>query len=97
MNLILFLLLAALFVALTPGVLVSLPKGGKRLTVAAVHGLLFALIWSLIRSPLARLTSVFDIQIGGRMMEAMENETPVEEETEEEKEKKKKAQEETVV
>lgn len=86
MNLVLFLLLAALFVALTPGVLLSLPKGGKRLTVAIVHGLLFALIWSLIRTPLARVTRMFDIQIGGTTMEAMEN--GEEEETEEEKKKR---------
>lgn len=87
MNLVLFLLLAALFVALTPGVLLSLPKGGKRLTVAIVHGLLFALIWSLVRTPLARVTRMFDIQIGGTMMEAMENGSE-EEETEEEKKKR---------
>jgi hypothetical protein len=39
------LYLVALFVALTPGVLLTLPKRGKKLTVAVVHGLVFALIW----------------------------------------------------
>jgi len=34
-----------LFVALTPGVLVRLPPGGSKLTVAAVHGVIFALVY----------------------------------------------------
>jgi len=33
-----------LFVALTPGVLVTLPKGGKRMTVVYVHAAIFAAI-----------------------------------------------------
>ncbi len=39
------LYLAALFVALTPGVLLTLPKGGNKMTVAVVHGLVFAVVW----------------------------------------------------
>jgi hypothetical protein len=38
------LYVAALFFVLTPGVLLSLPKGGSKLTVAAVHALVFALV-----------------------------------------------------
>jgi len=34
-----------LFVALTPGVLLRLPPGGSKLTVAAVHGVVFALVY----------------------------------------------------
>ena len=45
MNLFLSLYLAALFVALTPGVLLTLPKGGARITVAVVHALVFAVIY----------------------------------------------------
>jgi hypothetical protein len=37
--------LALLFVALTPGVLLRLPARGSKLIVAAVHGLVFALVW----------------------------------------------------
>jgi hypothetical protein len=33
---------ALLFFVLTPGVLVSLPPGGTKLTVAATHALVFA-------------------------------------------------------
>jgi len=34
-----------LFVALTPGVLLRLPPGGSKLTVAVVHGVVFALVY----------------------------------------------------
>jgi hypothetical protein len=42
------LVLAALFFALTPGVLVSLPPGGSTLTVAATHAVVFALVYSFL-------------------------------------------------
>lgn len=45
MNLFVSLYLAALFVAFVPGVLVTLPKGGNRMTILAVHALLFAVVW----------------------------------------------------
>ena len=41
------LFVAALFVALTPGVLLSLPPGGSKLSKAVVHGLVFALVFHL--------------------------------------------------
>ena len=37
--------IAVLFVALTPGVLVTLPPRSSKLTVAAVHGVIFALVY----------------------------------------------------
>jgi len=33
-----------LFVILTPGILLRLPPGGGKLTVAVVHGIVFALV-----------------------------------------------------
>lgn len=72
MNLVLFLVLAALFVVLTPSVLLRLPKNGSKMTVAVVHGLVFALIWSLSHRFLTRATSMFNIDIGGNYMEALE-------------------------
>ena len=45
MNLICTLYVALLFVLLTPGVLLRLPPKGSLLTVAIVHGLVFALIY----------------------------------------------------
>jgi|APGre2960657444_1045066.scaffolds.fasta_scaffold00016_12 hypothetical protein len=41
------LYVAALFFVLTPGVLVSLPPGGKKMTVALVHALVFAAVYQL--------------------------------------------------
>ena len=40
------LYVAALFVLLTPGILLTLPPGGSKLTVAVVHGLVFALVYN---------------------------------------------------
>ena len=39
------LYVAALFVLLTPGILLTLPPGGSKLTVAVVHGLVFAVVY----------------------------------------------------
>ena len=41
------LYLVALFVALTPGVLISLPPKGKKLTVALTHAVVFAVVYQL--------------------------------------------------
>ena len=40
---------AILFAALTPGVLLRLPPGGSKLTVAAVHGVVFAVVLYLTK------------------------------------------------
>ena len=45
MNWIVTIYIALLFFVLTPGVLVSLPPKKGKFTVAAVHALIFALIW----------------------------------------------------
>jgi hypothetical protein len=58
MNLWVLLYIAVLFFVLTPGILVSLPSGGSKTTVAAVHALVFAvifhfthkLVWNLTKS-----------------------------------------------
>lgn len=36
-----------LFFVLTPGVLLSLPAGGSRTTVALTHAVVFAVVWAL--------------------------------------------------
>ena len=41
MNVFMAFYLALLFVALTPGVLLSLPSGGSKLVVAGTHALVF--------------------------------------------------------
>jgi hypothetical protein len=44
MQWLMFAFVVALFVALTPGVLLRLPPGGSKLTVALVHGVVFAVV-----------------------------------------------------
>jgi len=48
MQLWMTLFVAALFYVLTPGILVTLPKGGSKMTVAAVHALIFAVVFGLV-------------------------------------------------
>lgn len=42
------LVLAALFVLLTPGVVLALPPGGSLMTQAVVHAVVFVVVWSLV-------------------------------------------------
>lgn len=44
-SLLMALFSAMLFFILTPGVLLTLPKGGSKMTVALVHAAVFAMIW----------------------------------------------------
>ena len=46
-NILMFVYIVVLFVVLTPGILLRLPPGGSKLTVAVVHGIVFALVMSL--------------------------------------------------
>ena len=54
MYLLFSLYIAALFVTLTPGVLLRIPKGGSKLTVAVVHGLVFAVLYCLTKELVSR-------------------------------------------
>jgi len=38
---------AALFYVLTPGIVLSLPPGGSKITVALTHAAVFGLVWML--------------------------------------------------
>ena len=51
-----FLFTALLFFLLTPGILITLPPKGKKMTVAAVHALVFGLVFSLSHKTLMRLS-----------------------------------------
>ena len=55
MSLLMTLYVAALFFVLTPGVLVSLPPGGKKMTVALVHAVVFAVVYQLTHKMVARM------------------------------------------
>ena len=57
MTVILFIVIVALFVALTPGILLSLPPKGSKLVVALTHGIVFAIVLKLIYKPLKKLFS----------------------------------------
>jgi len=70
MNLYMSLYLAVLFVALTPGVLLTLPKGGKKMTVAVVHGLVFAVVWYFTH----RMAFRYSMQLSGFQDMNMEEE-----------------------
>ena len=59
MNFVLFIVIVLLFVALTPGILVSLPPKSTKLVVALTHGVVFAVVWTLIHKPIWRLTHGF--------------------------------------
>lgn len=45
MDLFITFYIAILFFVLTPGILLSLPPGGSKMTVAAVHAVVFALLF----------------------------------------------------
>jgi len=67
MSLIVSLYAAILFFILTPGVLLRLPKNGGKLTVAAVHALVFALLFHFTHKLVWRL---------GAKLEGMSNLSP---------------------
>jgi hypothetical protein len=56
MNVLLNLYLAVLFVALVPGVLVTLPPKCSKYVVLAVHAVLFALIWQFTHKTVWRMS-----------------------------------------
>ena len=49
--------MALLFAALSPGVLIWLPFGASRKVAALVHGLVFAVVWHFLHRPIAQLLS----------------------------------------
>ena len=75
MNLALFFVLVLLFVVLTPGVVVTLPARGSKLSVALTHGLIFGVVWSFFYMVFDKMTSgITSIQVPH--MEGNENMEP---------------------
>ncbi len=68
MNLVLFFILVALFVALTPGVLVCLPPKSSKMTTALTHGFIFAFVWTIISKPLMNMTRHMNFMEGATTM-----------------------------
>ena len=62
------LYLAALFVAFVPGVLITLPGGGKRMVVLAVHALLFTVVWSFTNELVSDMTDGMEMREGFQKM-----------------------------
>ena len=56
MNLFTSVYIFILFVILTPGILLTLPPNSKPLTVAIVHGIVFALIWNFTNKHVGKLS-----------------------------------------
>jgi hypothetical protein len=56
MNVHMMLYVAILFFVLSPGVLLSLPKGGSVMQKAAVHAVVFAAVWHFTHKMVWRYT-----------------------------------------
>lgn len=65
MNLLMSLYIVALFVALTPGILLRLPSGGSKIKVAAFHAVVFAVIFYLTAKVVSRATMSEGFQVRG--------------------------------
>jgi hypothetical protein len=57
-HVVLFVYVFLLFFVLTPGVLVTLPRKASKMVVAAVHAVIFALIWALTHKLVLRAVKV---------------------------------------
>ena len=68
MNIFASLYLAALFVAFVPGVLITLPRGGKRMVVLAVHALLFTVVWYFTNEMVSDMTDGMGMTEGFQKM-----------------------------
>lgn len=74
MYLLLFVFLIVAFVAFVPGVLFTLPIKGSRMMVTLAHGTLFALVWTLLHKLAVTMSSKLKIDVGGSMMEGLDEE-----------------------
>ncbi len=71
--------ITALFIALTPGIIMTLPKGGSKIKVAITHGLLFAALMYFTYVPVSRiLHSMESFQSGGNPAIPLPTGTPPE-------------------
>lgn len=60
MNPFVFVLLVLLFVLLTPGVLLTLPKKGMNIWIIALtHGVIFAVVWLILYKSLKHSNYVY--------------------------------------
>ena len=74
MYILMFVYLILAFVAFVPGMLFTLPIKGSKLMITFAHGTLFALTWTLLHKTMVTVASKLNINIGGDMMEGLEEE-----------------------
>ena len=60
MSLLMSLYVAVLFFVLVPGVLVTLPPGGKKMTVALVHAVVFAVVYQMTHKAVYRMVAPYE-------------------------------------
>lgn len=58
-NLYMALFVAVLFFLLTPGILLRLPPGGSKYTVAAVHAVVFVIVYHLTHKAVSNLAKSY--------------------------------------
>lgn len=59
MNLMMLAYIAVLFYVLTPGILLRVPANGGKMTVAAVHAVVFAIAYHFTHKAVWRMTEGF--------------------------------------
>jgi hypothetical protein len=60
MSVHMYVVMALLFAALSPGVLLWLPFGASRRVAALVHGVVFAVVWYFLQGPISQMLSSFE-------------------------------------
>ncbi len=60
MSVLMLVVMALLFAALSPGVLLWLPFGASRRVAALVHGVVFAVVWYFLQGPISQMLSSFE-------------------------------------
>ena len=77
MHLFMFFFVAILFFVLTPGIVLTVPAKSSKTTVAMVHAVIFALVWTLIHKTVwdygVKNGWVIPSRRGPIMLEGMEN------------------------
>jgi hypothetical protein len=69
------LYLIALFVALTPGILLTLPPKGSKLVVAITHGIIFVLLFCMTYKTISRIDGFTPITDSANIVQPCQNGT----------------------
>jgi hypothetical protein len=69
------LYLIALFVALTPGILLTLPPKGSKLVVAITHGIIFVLLFCMTYKTISRIDGFTPVTDSANIVQPCQNGT----------------------